>query len=434
MMKMSRTTRVAVTGVAGGGKTVFLTSLLWHLAEFSGSDFSLPNELKLRGWREIPVSGSPRDHFPLDRYREMLARNAEWPEKTTASGRFVCEYDRSDWKFFRQRLSFLDFPGERVADAAIAAFPDYDKWSEHMLWHWDNHADYRAAAEPFLAVAAREDATEAELILEYKKALARLIIGFKPLVTPSVFLLDEEGMTAAKKDVDALAEERFSGLEGEEFCPLPETARARFPDFGRRFKRYRRQVVLPLFKELARSHALVALVDIPALLAGGVGRYNDNRQIMLDLIETMRPETTLGGKIMSMLKLKKSSLRRVAFVASQCDLVHPKDIENGNLQSLLRDMNARAKGLLHDMRIEWFTSTACRSTREGKEPYVLVGRLQHGEGGQTEFPVTPLPDQWPGDWQAGTYRYQRVMPETKRNLQNPPEHINLDRVFEFIAG
>ena len=44
-------TSVAVTGTARCGKTMFLTSLLWHLEEFDEFRFQLANGVPLRRFR-----------------------------------------------------------------------------------------------------------------------------------------------------------------------------------------------------------------------------------------------------------------------------------------------------------------------------------------------------------------------------------------------
>jgi predicted YcjX-like family ATPase len=433
---LHQTTHVGVTGIANGGKTVFLTSLLWQLAESTNDDFHVGKRVRIDGWREFPVGKNRREDFAFQRYREALARHREWPEKTADCSRFGCEYNRSDWKMFRQRLTLFDFPGERVADAAIAAFPHYGDWSEHMLRHWSNDSEYGEAVGPFLEVTRRTEVGESELTLEYRRTLARLILGYKPLVSPSVFLLDQNGKTPESDSVEALAAERRSGLPDAEFCPLPEPLRGRFPEFAGRYQQYRRDVVLPVFRELSRCSRLVVLIDLPSLLAGGVGRYNDHRQVLLDLIDTLRPDTSIGGRLRRFLTYNPIVLDRVAFVASKLDLVHPDDIENGRVESLLRQMTARAKGQLRSVRCELFTCAACQSTRRGSRPGTLVGKTcrDNPERKEMEFTVSPVPETWPHEWSPGEYRYQHVWPQAPRNFQLPPGHFGLDRVFDYILG
>jgi predicted YcjX-like family ATPase len=433
---LHQTTHVGVTGIANGGKTVFLTSLLWQLAEAANDNFHTGKRARIDGWREFPVGKNRREDFAFQRYREALARHREWPEKTADCARFGCEYGRSDWRMFRQRLVLFDFPGERVADAAMAALPRYEDWSEHMLRHWNNDSEYREAVGPFLEATRRGGLCESALLQEYRRTLARLILGYKPLVSPSTFLLDQNGKTPESGTVDTLAEERRAGLPGAEFCPLPAPMRNRFPDFSRRYRQYRRDIVLPVFQELSRCSRLIVLIDIPSLLAGGVGRYNDHRQVLLDLVDTLRPDSSIGGKLMRLFRFNSVALDRVAFVASKSDLVHPGDVENGRVESLLRQMTARAKGLLPNVRCELFVCAACQSTRAGQRAGTLVGKVcrDNPERREMEFTVSPVPEAWPDEWAPGAYRYQHVWPQVPRNFQLPPAHFGLDRVFDYIAG
>ncbi len=74
-------TKVAVTGTQYCGKTMFLTSLLWQLEELDETRFHLPDGIAVRGFH--PQNVRERDEvFPLNRFRNVLAREYKWPEKT----------------------------------------------------------------------------------------------------------------------------------------------------------------------------------------------------------------------------------------------------------------------------------------------------------------------------------------------------------------
>ena len=441
MLNFKKANKIAITGIAGGGKTVFLSSLLWQLAEFDDADFHPFGQVKLSGWRELACKGSFGEVFPFDKYRDALARSRKWPDKTTDCYRFNCEYKRSDWKRLSQRLNFFDFPGERIADAAIAAYKDYGEWSDHILRHFESNSDYNAALAVYRQVLESGELDEAKVLLAYRRALACLILGYKPLVSPSVFLLDTNGDSARPATEEALAAARLCGLdEDSQFAPLPQNVREASPELAktmaRNYKQYRKQLALPLFEELAGSQSLIVLVDIPSLLAGGVGRYNDNRQIVLDLIDAVRSDTSIGRRLKKLLNFWSGSLKRIAFVATKADLVLPGDLQNGHLMSLLRQMNTRAKNLLPEVDMRWFVCSACRSTSQGNAANSLIGKpiYNNPERKDMEFEVSPLPAAWPDNWAPGEYKYFGVYPDTSQNVQIPPKHIGLDRVFEFVAG
>ncbi len=431
--------KIAVTGIAGGGKTVFMTSMLSHLIEHDPYHFRFGSDARILNFRERKPAIRYGEHFRLDAFRDALSREQRWPSKTRDCAHYACEFRRSDWALRNCRLHFFDLPGERIADAAIAAHSSFAEWSDHLIKHLEAKSDYRAQAQEFLKLQKQENLAEETILTAYKTTLARLILSYKPLISPSTFLLDANAEPAREKEVDALATARASGLDGQEFAPLNTRARKHNPAlakaFAIRYRAYRREIVLPVFEELKDADRLVVLVDIPSLLAGGDGRYNDNRQILNDLFDTLRPGSLLGARLLSLFGVNLWPLKRVAFVAAKADTVHPEDVENGRLHGLLRSMTDRARQMLPGVQCQWFVSSACLSTRPGNGTRSLIGRPANGnpEGAEMEFEVSEVPTKWPSAWEPGDFQFYRVLPQVPRNLQIPPAHIGLDRIFDFIS-
>ncbi|MGE4285493.1 MAG: YcjX family protein [Phycisphaerae bacterium] len=438
---ITKTRNIAVTGIARGGKTVFLTSLLAQLEEFDNANFSFANNSSIQAFKELRPSAGRIRQFPLDRYRDFLAMRGSWPEKTTDRYAYSCEFWRSDWRMSKQRLNFFDFPGERIADAAIAAFPDYGKWSDHLLQHFKNHKSLADIAEPFFKHLELAQGEAGDFVALYKQTLAKLILSYKPLITPSTFLLGTDGRAARKGTVQELAESRPSGVDGaSEFAPLSAACRTARPEIAREmeqnYKLYRKQVVMPVFKELGRNKRLIVLIDIPTLLSGGVGQYNDNRQLLSDLFDALRPDSSIGKQILSVIQFWKGPLEKVAFVASKADMMYNDDIESGRVETLLRQLTSKAKKVMPDVEYKWFVCSACKSTVKGSKPYTLKGRpaLNNPEQKIMEFEVSQVPEHWPDSWEPGDFRFRSIMPEVPRNTQKPPRHIRLDAVFDFIVN
>lgn len=472
---LSRRKKIAVTGISNSGKTVFLTSLLWQLHEFEGADFGLESGAKIRGFRIVRNEST----FPFYKFQDAMAKQGEWPSKTKDVHRYVGEFNRSDRRW-KQQVEFLDFPGERIADAAIAGYDDFGDWSDHMFDHFESDSDYRSAAHEYRQELegilsdpenrlqresenieqqglkglrqkirkgmgeilsgrqGEDDRLRNQVVRSYRKVLAHWALDCKPLISPSVFLLDRNGDSARPAPPNVLAEERLCGLDAtSQFAPLPQRVRETNSRLVRtmqsHYQRYRKELVRPLFENLAESQSMIVLVDIPSLLLGGVDRYNDNRQIVLDLFETMQGDSS-SGKLLKQLRFWSPALQRIAFVATKADLVRRSDLETGRLKSLLRDMNGRAKNLLPDAEVEWFACSVCVSTTQmdnGK----LRGVLFEGNPKRVamEFDVSPLPEEWPSDWDQESYQFPSVFPRPPRNYQTPPRHRSLDAVFDFVA-
>ena len=482
-LDLSRRKKIAVTGIANSGKTVFLTSLLWQLHEFEDANFDLGNT-RITGFREIRSDST----FPFQKFQDAMAKQGDWPRKTKDVHQYVGEIRRSDRRF-KQRLEFLDFPGERIADAAIAGYDDFGDWSDHMLTHFDSDSGYRSAAseyqrelEDILSDPENRSRREREetsstgsgvdrkvsgprgigrrlrkgfseilpghssgpddlrdqVVRSYRKVLARYALDCKPLISPSVFLLDCQGEVARPAQPDELAEARLCGLDASsQFAPLPKHVRETSSSLAREmqthYQRYRRELVRPLFENLADSQSMIVLVDIPSLLLGGVDRYNDNRQIVLDLFETMQGGSSIGSRL-GQLRFWSPSLQRIAFVATKADLVRKSDLRAGRLKSLLRSMNRRAKNLFPDAKVEWFDCSVCISTTQMDDDKLRgVPVEDNPERLPMEFLVSPLPDEWPSDWDRESYQFPSVFPHPPRNYQTPPGHRSLDRVFDFVA-
>lgn len=442
----NRERRIAITGIADGGKTVFLTSLISHISEHEALEFPFGKKAQINGYREIHQRKPYSAPFRYAAYRDRLSRLGQWPEKTRDCLHYSCEFSRSDWRMSTSRLHFFDFPGERIADAAIAAMPDYGEWADHMMRHLMDHSSYEELAKPFIALQYREAIEREELIRTYKQTLGRLILNYKPLISPSTFLLDSRGRMARGSTPEELAATQTCGLGGlrdtgetREFAPLLFEARENNPDLAgvmaQNYQAYRDRVVMPIFDELSRVHRIIVLFDIPMLLAGGVGRYNDNRQILFDLFETLRPDSSVGSRLLKTLMFWNRPLDRIALVATKADMVHPSDIANGRLESLLRAMTERAARMLPTVKIGWFTCSAMVSTRPGASDHTLIGRTirNNPDRAEMEFDVSPLPESWPHEWEPGEFNFYRLHPNFPRNHQVPPRQFGLERIFDFIT-
>ncbi|NLF58294.1 MAG: YcjX family protein, partial [Candidatus Hydrogenedens sp.] len=288
--------RIAVTGTVRSGKTVFLTSLINHLLEHEPGRFNFAGGAKITNAKIMPVPQESR--FNYDGYRDALSRGREWPRKTRDSSHFTLAFNRSDWRAWRSELHFFDFPGERIADAAIAAHADYGQWADFILQHLENFEEYRRLSSDYFEALRRPRIGAMDITAAYRALMWRLYTHYMPMISPSTFLLDlNGGMISGETDIPS----RHSGLPPDpkgvpgEFAPLPGPQRLENPEtaalFQKNYTAYRKTVVLPLFNDLRRSHALVVLVNIPELLAGGVGRFNDTRKIVGDLLAEYDPST-----------------------------------------------------------------------------------------------------------------------------------------------
>ena len=445
--------RVGVVGLYSTGKTVLLTSLINHLQDHDPDRFPLGSkETRIRKFTVIPPDGN-WTAFNYNGYRDALVNAGTWPAKTTDRSQFACQFERSDWRFSDCVLRLYDLPGERIADAGMLG-RDFTGWSERMLSMFVNDTGYRTCSMPFLTAIKKPGVTATELLHAYKLSMAYLILHFKPLISPSTFLLDTHGRAARPDTPENLAATRFSGLDAEsEFCPLPADLRVPgnpiFGTFAARYAKYVKDVVEPTVLAFKSCTALVVLVDVTMLLAGGVGMYDDSRQIINDLFDVLSPgENKVFGPLLRGLSTlllphqwRPGWITRVAFAAPKMDLVHPADRDR--MLTLMRRMVERIAGDRDGLKYDFFNLSSVVSTRalpmaEGG-PRVLVGtpfRTADGRkippGTDQRFTVSELPDDWPLEWPAGKFSFPEVYPRMPARKDYPPDQVNVDRLATFV--
>ncbi len=445
--------RIGVVGLYNSGKTVLLTSLINHLQHHDPTRFALGHDRVIVRRFRIEPTDKEWDKFNYEGHRDALVHGGHWPAKTRDRSQFVCRFERSDWTVHDVLLKLYDLPGERIADAAMMG-RSFAEWSDHILSVLGNDSTYRVHCLPFLEVLADTDVQEARLLRTYKESLARLILHYKPLITPSTFLLDATGSLAEPDTPENLAEKRCCGLDAtRSFVPLSADCRERCPvlveKYDAFFRQYRDELVAPLLFALKSCHALLVLIDVTMLLAGGVGMYDDNRQMLQDLIEVLDPGKNPWEKLFDPVSrwllphtLRPGGIDRIAFVAPKLDLVHPLDRDR--MVHLIRRMVQRYVQNYDGLRAEYLNCSAVVSTKvlpdKAGERYLIGVPMRSADGrkiprGEEQcFAVSELPDDWPIEWSPGTYQFPEVYPRMPVRKDYPPDQINLDRILTFLLG
>jgi predicted YcjX-like family ATPase len=431
--------RVGVVGLYNAGKTVLLTSLINHLENHDSDRFPLgPRGTTLRKFTPEPLDRGWAS-FNYTGFRDALVHNGRWPEKTRDRSAYACRFERSDWTFSDVLLKLYDLPGERLADAAMLNV-DFAEWSDTLLHRVKNDTPYRTCCEPYLNATRLTQPKESELLHAYKLSLANLILAYKPLVSPSTFLLDAQGQAAKPDTAENLATSRHCGLDaGREFAPLPRELRRADPDLARafadRFEQYKVEMVQPFLSALRSCNSLIVLVDVMMLLAGGVGMYDDNRLILQDLFRVLDPGEnaiqTVGrhlAKVFLPHELRPGWIHRVAFVAPKLDLVHPVDRD----RMLIRDgLQARFFNCASVVSTKVLPGSAGERLLVGV-PYRDSSGKRMLPGPEQRFVVSALPDDWPADWAPGRFAYPEVYPTVPTRKDCPPDQINLNAVLDFV--
>jgi|GEM_PF-456042 len=453
---------VGVVGLAWSGKTVFLTSLIDHLKNHEPEKlrlearrrtwlgrrmFGQEHTVLIRRFEELPVRG-PFQQFPYKRFRDTLAQERpQWPEKTRDVYEYACRFERSDQRR-AVRLSFLDFPGERLADVSMGG--SYEQWSDLILEEFDAQHGYRELAAEFLELQDGRDLAADTVTDAYRLTLARFVREYKPLISPSTFLLDSSGGQAQHKPAEQLAAERIAGIAADrQFAPLSKDARsnnAKLAEvFSAYYQEYRAAVPDKLLRRLARCHRLVVLIDVTGTLAAGVGRYNDTQAILESLLGLCRRKPSLlnkAGRLLASVILPEAwrpgGISRIAFVASKADMARYDQTDR--LVGLLRRM-VEKKVRDYDMRYDFFACSAVTSTRPagtelaGHLTYDTEGNLVPPRGREDAvdtFYVSSPPEAWPDRWSEGDYTFPQVYPAMSPKKDQPPDQEGLGNILDFL--
>jgi len=440
--------RVGVVGLYHAGKTVFLTSLINHLQEHDPDLCPIgEGDVRLEGFRELPADG-PFAAFDYKRYRQFLVEKHAWPEKTRAVAEYRCALKALRRGSFKDvRLSLLDIPGERLADMFMCD-RTYAQWSDEILRFLEVRPEYREHAGEYLALMRDRERDSAPILPLFKELLGRLILDYKPIVTPSTFIVAVDGGYPGREDrsVERLVARRSCGLDADsEFAPLTADARGRWPQtaqaFAQRFEQYKRTVLQPIADWLKKCDLLAILVDVTTILASGLGMYEGNRELLEHLVRALDPGRSGWGvfakwfvKLLTFGQCSLPAVERIAFVATKVDKVLQEDRQR--VQGLLKNMTRRLTSGIEGLKTLWGVCSAVDSTEDrgdGKlEGHLLRARRRWGRDAPELFAPSRVPDDWPENWDAGDFSFPDVRPQIPARRDAVPRQIGLHQIINFI--
>ena len=438
--------RLGVTGLAGAGKTVFITALVANLLErgrMPGLTAARNGRIEAAYLQPQPDDTVPR--FAFETHLDALTGPAPvWPSSTRA----VSELRLS--MRVRPRgllaglggarlvhLDIVDYPGEWLLDLALIDM-DFATWSRKTL----ARARHRPGADAFFDLLDRTEPT-AKLDETVAQDLARA--------------WTDHLMAAQRAGFSDCAPGRFllpgdlAGSPALTFAPLPDTAAPRGSlarEFARRYAAYVAQVVKPFFRaHFARIDRQIVLVDVLGALHAGPAALRELRATMTEILAAFRP-----GRNAFLSALIGRRVDRILFAATKADHLHQS--QHDRLQAAMGVLvaDARRRADFAGAETEAMALAALRATSEetrrvgGADAGLVRGTLL-----STGKTVALHPGDLPADprallsedtetgaapaWLDGDYGVMRFAPAplTLRDGDGPP-HIRLDRAAEFLIG
>ena len=147
--------KIGIIGDANSGKTVLLTSMLWNLEANNlalGEKRAKPTSIEVCKLKKRASAHS----FNYEDNKLKLKRKNDWPAKTVGDYSLAqCAYDLPGLSL-RHKVTFVDIPGERLADVAIWENSSYSDWSEILLNQWKSSEIYTECLADFMALLSFE--------------------------------------------------------------------------------------------------------------------------------------------------------------------------------------------------------------------------------------------------------------------------------------
>ncbi len=450
------TLRLAVTGLSGAGKTVFLVSIISNLLAMTkgagGKQWdSLPQLRKAMTDElgqsrllaiEIEPSGVQRiPRFAYEDFRDELALGGEWPPSTDRTAMLTLRLHvrpKSRLGRFKGaitgpriiRLELLDYPGEWLVDLPLLE-QSYQAWSTETLLHLHQapRADRAGEFLAFLGTLSHNAPAEQEVAMHgfrlYRDVLRRCRkeAGLRWL-QPGRFL-----MPGSWDDVPFLHFFPWTGAPD----PLRDTLGAQLRD---RFEVYKEEIRKAFFDpHFSAFNRQVVLVDVLGALFAGRTAFEDTR-MALGRIGSSYARLLEGGW------LTGHKIKRVAFVATKAD--HVDDLQRNNLKPTLKAMVESTPGAVkasvhpsfHVVSSIRCTTDADFKPTHGPVQRVVVG-LPFGETIQKNFSAGNVPaGAVPGGYFDNEYLEIPKLqpPEFPGGDAYPIEHLNLDGLLVDLIG
>lgn len=389
-------------------------------------------------WQGVKVepTGGRRKVFPLDAILKGMAKAGDWPERTNEASeiRFVAISNR---RFGVRRTiirDFVDLPGERFSDflgsTSHSSKQTFQAWSNAVRENFPHTSDPSSINEfkEYLALLQSEPKPSADdLVSSYRALIEGGAERFRYLQTPSTILSE-------KSTTDGV-------LFTDHFAPLPEGFGTGINDlheaFAGEFKRYQKQVIEPLRGMLASADAIVIPVDVGWILSSGMASFHDQRTLVEAFANYLSQIHNWWHRLVSLNRIAwgkgPTRLSHVIVCGTKLDIFAPDD--QSRLEDLVKTFAANIQNSagLVGVKVSYITCSAmvACSAVEGK-PESLQGYI---EGQKREKVPSRLPDQWPGDWQAGQFQFGVDFdPRLDRNMLYPPRQQNLEKLMNLLES
>ena len=440
------TVRLAVTGLPRCGKTVFTTSVVYHLLRGGQWPESLPFFGVAARGDLVAVEVSPLPDLPMFPFEESLGELTgavpRWPEPTDRlcglriSVRYRTRRRAARLVGPRTRVlhvDLVDYPGEWLLDLPLLT-SSFAEWSDSAM----NRAAQPDRAPMYAAWRGFVDRLDSDARSEaaaLDRAAELFAAALREASSPASGLFRNEPAQVAG------GRSRSGADSVPGFSPLPPpgepapSAGSLYAAMAARYDGYRKRVVAPFYRNhFRRFDAQIVLVDLLAALRHGEASFRDMSAAIsailgsLDYGRAGLPGWLRGGRT-----------KHVVFAATKAD--HVSSNQHPNLRRLLQEMVARESNRIRfrgvDTSVTVLSSVRCTEDVVGDlhgQTLSMIRGLPAGRDAETALFPGEIPAHHPGpqDWREGRFRFLDFVPPggNARGLR----HIGLDEALQALIG
>jgi hypothetical protein len=445
---LERHVRIAVTGLSGSGKSVFIATLVHHLLH-ARQTRSLPFFELVSSQRIVSVkdlSASSETPFPLQASIQNLGQEQPlWPPSTTGLSevKLAIRYRPTSrlQRLFSDtatlHLDIIDYPGEWLLDLPLLGL-DFPQWCEKQRELF--------VQEPRATLV--KDWLEAQRAIDWRGPVDQsllTVLSEEYTRLLHLFRSDEYALSMIQPGRCVLPGD-LAGSELLQLFPIfaPPADLKDLPDacmyqvLAERYESYRENIVKEFYREhFSRFDRQVVLVDCLKVLNHGKPCFDDMKLAITEILQSFN-----YGSSGFLRRLFSPRIERVLFASSKAD--HVTANQHHNLDKFLELIIQDAQ---RDMRFEGI-DTSClalasiRAT-EGAEA-VLDGQTiscLKGVSKQSGETVALFPGEVPTelpsekDWNSSRFRFLDFAPRRlPQNELKAEHHIRLDQALEYLTG
>ena len=450
--------RLAVTGLAGAGKTAFITGLVNQLLHSGLSETSshLPLWKVARDGRLYGVKRDMQPDLTIPSFnydgaiKSLTAEPASWPVSTRSISelRLAIRYRPAKGllsKFTDSAtlyLDIVDYPGEWLLDLPMLKL-SFQQWSntqvarKTVFKHSAYYPEFKQLVQSIDLAAAADELKLQQVADCYQKLLQDCVTnhGFY-YAQPGRLLLPGELEGTPVLALFPLLELDDIGFESLE----QSAANSFYHTLKQRYKEYVARVVKPFYHDyFAKFDRQLLLVDCFTPLNRGRAQFEDMNSAIHAVMESFQ-----FGQSSLLKRLFSPKIDKLLFAASKVD--HITRDQQGNVLSLLTQLvhQSQQHAKFEGCEVETMAISAIKSTthgmvkQDGREIEVVRGTELNQSKPATLYPGE-VPKSLPSAdfWDNQGFEFINFAPMRNQHPQRSNadfEHIRLDHVLQFLLG